>query len=150
MRIETGRWNKPLPIPVSERTCKYCNEEAIDNESHFLLKCPTFVNQTRCFLGRLSSFVPDFCYLSDNDKLSTIVCPTSARAAKITNKYIGILFRSRQNIDSGEHISNLTFPPNVELYIEEDPSVLDSSSLDGSDSVCSSSADLSCLSVDSD
>ena len=106
LRIETGRWKKP-PIPAPERTCLYCNEEATDNEGHFLLKCPKFANQTHCFLGRLGSIIPDLCYLSDKDKLSTILCPTSAKTAKITNKYISILFQARQNIDSGEHISNL-------------------------------------------
>ena len=146
LKIEKGRWCKPQPIPESERLCMYCSEDAIDNEFHFLMNCPTFANQRRCFYSRLGSLIPGFCNLSDRDKLSTILCPTSSKTGKITNKFIGILFRARQNIDSGDHISNLTFPPNVESYVETDLNVSNSSTLSGSLSGFSSSSDTSGLS----
>ena len=143
LKIETGRWNKPNPIPQSERYCVYCNEEAVDDESHFLLHCPSFVNQRRCFFSRLGCLVPDFVNLSFRDKLLTILCPTSAKAVKVTNKYISILFRARQSIDSGEHVNNMTFPPNIESYFDIDLNVSNCSTLSGTLSVCSSVSDVS-------
>ena len=72
--------------------------------------------------------------MSDSDKVATILCPTSAKAAKITNKYVGILFNAREKIDLGEHSSNLTFPPNIEFYVDGDLNTSDSSSPDGTNS----------------
>ena len=144
--IETGRWGKPKPIPIADRLCKYCSDSKIDNESHFLLGCVTFLNKTRCFENKLSTLVPGFCHLSDNDKLSTVLCPTSAQATKLTNNYISLLFKARMQIDNGEHISNLTFPPNIDFFSEDD--LNGSSDLDpnDSDSECSFHSDLSFMS----
>ena len=146
LRVESGRWSKPHPIPESERFCLYCSEDAVDNECHFLQVCPSFANQRRCFYSRLGSLMPNFCNLSDRDKLSTISCSTSAKAAKVTNKYISIVFRARQNIDSGDHISNLTFPPMVEFYVESDLNLSNCSTFSGTLSSCSFSSDTSGLS----
>ena len=79
--------------------------------------------------------------MSDRDKLSTILCPTSTKAAKNTNKYISILFKAREKIDSGDHISILTLPPMVEDYFETDLNISNSSSLSGTLSFCSSNVD---------
>ena len=146
LRIETGRWGKPKPTPIEDRLCKYCPDSKVDNESHFLLGCATLMNKTRCFENKLSTLVPGFNHLSDEDKLSIVLCPTLAQATKLTNKYIDILFKARTHIDNGEHISNLTFPPNLQYFTEDDLNV--SSSLDCTDSdlECSFQSDLSSLS----
>ena len=146
MGIETGRWGKPKHIPIAERLCKYCPDSKIDNESHFLLGCVTILNKTECFEGKLSTLVPGFCHLSDKDKLSTVLCPTSARATKLTNKYISLLFKARMQIDSGEHISNLTFPPNLDSFSENDLNVSSVLNPNDSDSERSFQSDLSFLS----
>ena len=132
--IETGRWAKPWPIPLSDRVCKYCSDGAIDSEYHFLLGCATFANKTRCFESKLSAMVPGFSSLTSNDKISTILCPTTATAAKLVNKYIDILFKSRKCIDSGEHISCLTFPPNIEQLYSDDLNISNVSDLSSYDS----------------
>ena len=146
LRIETGRWAKPKPIPLEDRLCKYCSDSKIDNESHFLLGCATFMNKTRCFESKLSTLVPDFYQLSNENKLSTILCPTSAQATKLANKYIDILFKARNHIDNGEHISNPTFPPNLEYFTEDDLNVSSSTDCTASDMESASQDDLSFLS----
>ena len=40
--IESGRWNKPHPIPRNERLCQICNK--LEDEHHFLLECSLFTD----------------------------------------------------------------------------------------------------------
>ena len=40
MAIETGRYSKPK-TPHNERFCKFCKDQ-VEDESHFLLKCPKY------------------------------------------------------------------------------------------------------------
>ena len=61
-----------------------------------------------------------------------MLCPTTASAAKLVNKYIDILFKSRKCIDSGEHISCLTFPPTTEQLGSADLNISTVSDSDGS------------------
>ena len=55
-----------------------------------------------------------------------LLCPGMRRwefaniAAKLINKYIGIMFRARDRIELGEHPSCLTFQPQITQYIESD------------------------------
>ena len=134
LALETGRWRKPKPIPLDERVCRYCSSGLIDDEKHFLLKCNTFRNKTRCFESKLSSLIPWYNSLADSAKLATILCPTSGPAAKLANKYINILFKARTSIDNGEHISNLTFPPNIEHFSSDEFDLSNMSHLTTSDS----------------
>ena len=39
LRIETGRWSN---IPPNEHFCELCNSDSIEDEYHFVLKCPFF------------------------------------------------------------------------------------------------------------
>ena len=130
LRIETGWWTRPNPTSLADRTCLYCQEGVIDNECHFLLGSPTVANQTRCFVGKISSLNSSFFHMSESDKVATILCPTSAKAAKITNKFVSILFNARERIDLGEHSSNLTFPPNIDSYTDGDLNISDCSNPD--------------------
>ena len=42
LRIETGRYNKPLKIPASERFCLQCDLNEIEDEFHFIMKCQKY------------------------------------------------------------------------------------------------------------
>ena len=44
--IETDRYVKPKSMPCSERICKHCNLNLIENEFHFLSQCSLY-NQER-------------------------------------------------------------------------------------------------------
>ena len=48
LAIETGRHAKPK-IAKEERKCKYCNLDDVEDEKHFLLKCPLY-NEERLSL----------------------------------------------------------------------------------------------------
>lgn len=53
LEIETGRWHKPLPIPLNDRKCMLC--KCVEDELHFLLICP-LLSELR------QKYIPNFYY----------------------------------------------------------------------------------------
>ena len=104
--IETGRFKTPV-TPIHQRTCQYCNfgsqaphpPSPVDDEFHFLVQCPLFSNERKSFFEKLGSIMPSFPQLSLENKFKTIVCPTSAKAAKLANRFIQLMFNTRSKID---------------------------------------------------
>lgn len=50
LRIEVGRFNRE---PLKERICGYCKENEVESEMHFVLTCPLYETERRCFLVEL-------------------------------------------------------------------------------------------------
>ena len=71
----------------------------VDDEFHFLVQCPLFSNERKSFFEKLGSIMPSFPQLSLENKFKTIVCPTSAKAAKLANRFIQLMFNTRSKID---------------------------------------------------
>ena len=42
LRIETGRYAMPSPIPADQRTCWVCNNTEIEDEPHFMFSCKLY------------------------------------------------------------------------------------------------------------
>ena len=42
LRIESGRWSKPNPTPVEQRTCIVCNR--LEDEYHFVIECNLYTD----------------------------------------------------------------------------------------------------------
>ena len=129
LAIEQGRYQN---IPPDKRFCVYCSggqheplgrggdggrdqvQGEIDDEMHFLLSCNRFTTSRLCFFKRIEKFVPNILKLSKIDILKTLLCPTTPQAGKVTNKFIGIMFRARSDIDSGQSYRNYpTWEPNM-------------------------------------
>ena len=106
LRVESGRYTSPI-TPLSERKCVYCESGECDTEHHFILFCDTFRLKRQCFFGRLSVIYPDFLSLSDEQKLTAILCPSTAEIAKCVSKYLGIMTKIRKEIDLGLNKDNL-------------------------------------------
>lgn len=115
LEVEVMRYHVPS-VPYCERYCKYCTMQVPGNEAHFLRFCETFINKRQCLLGKLSSINPNILKYSPDEQVKIMLCPSSAQATKLVNKYIHILMKARENIDNGDHITNLTFPPNIQNY----------------------------------
>ena len=58
----------------------------------------------------MSSVLPNFQSLSLEQKVKTILCPTSEILTKVVNKYIRIMFNARDNIDEGVDINKSCYP----------------------------------------
>ena len=98
LEVETGRYNN---IPYDQRQCEFCPPDQNNNigtETHFLLDCTTFSDERRCLFSRMSLIMPNFQSMSKENKVSTLLCPATPRAAKLVNKYIGLLFKLRDQI----------------------------------------------------
>jgi hypothetical protein len=52
LRIEKGRWAKLKP---EERTCVFCETDAIEDEAHFMLDCETYEGLRQRMWTRLDS-----------------------------------------------------------------------------------------------
>ena len=106
--VETMRYQRPK-IPESERFCKYCTPSGtdndlagyVDNEQHFLVSCASSTLKRNCLFGRMESIRPGFLTLPPTQKAATLLCPTSTITAKLSNKYIMILFKIRKMLDEG-------------------------------------------------
>ena len=52
LRVETGRYAKPK-LPRDERYCQICNTNNVEDEFHFLLKCPAYHDQRSTLFNSL-------------------------------------------------------------------------------------------------
>ena len=72
----------------------------------------------------MASVLPNFMSLSNEQKLKTILCPTSEIATKLVNKYIRLLFKTRKLLDDGVAALNGGYASGVitlnEFYIDSD------------------------------
>ena len=66
--IETGRYAKPRSLPRSERICKHCNFNYIENEFHFLSRCSLYETERAKMYNQVHHRNNNFISLSDNDK----------------------------------------------------------------------------------
>ena len=111
LRVESGRYTSPV-TPLSQRTCVYCDSGECDTELHAILVCDTFKLKRQCFLSRLSALCPNFTHLTAEQQLTTLLCPATTEIAKCVSKYLGIISKTRKEIDLGLKTEAL------QLYIE--------------------------------
>ena len=122
--IEKGRWTKPV-TPLDQRICVYCSDAtatttptsprpppvapppgSVDNEHHFLIQCSRFANERIAVFAEMSSLMPDFMQMSDQHKFKILLCPTSPQAAKLTNRFIKLMFECRAKIENSQAVTN--------------------------------------------
>ena len=61
----------------------------------------TFSIKRNCFLGKITSLLPDFGQLSPDQNLLTILCPANAEIALCVSKYLKIISETRMKLDLG-------------------------------------------------
>ena len=79
----------------------------MDTEQNLLMQCPSFATSRNCLYGKMSSIILSFHNLTENKKFTRSLCPKTAQEAKLTNKFIKIMFDWREKVDNGYSIENL-------------------------------------------
>ena len=118
--VELGRRTQPI-TPFELRHCKYCQEMGgdssepnlnfVDTEFHFLVQCSSFSIKRNCLYGKMSSLLPNFMQLSDDQKFMQLLCPITPQSAKLVNKFCKIMFECRKKIDEGSTLEDIGFRP---------------------------------------
>ena len=67
LRIETGRFTRES---IESRVCIFCNQNAVENETHFLLHCNLYNDLRELYLN---SDIENWLLLSDGEKLFSYV-----------------------------------------------------------------------------
>ena len=62
--------------------------------------------------NRLDALYPTFLTLNDEQRLSVVLCPSTLEIAKCVSKYLGIMTKTRKEIDLGLN------PDNLNLYLK--------------------------------
>ena len=50
LEVESGRWVKPNQVPYNERKCSNCS--VLEDEFHFILECPLYVDLRKKYISR--------------------------------------------------------------------------------------------------
>ena len=98
LKIETGRYNN---IPRDEMLCSLCDCNRIDDETHFLLDCPSFSWIREMFFFKLEPKIP-FLRLQPHETLLSHLINSSDYFIKIQLiSIISSCFELRDKVVSG-------------------------------------------------
>ena len=89
LRVETGRWDKPVATEYKDRKCKICNFGDIEDEYHLVLKCPVYSSIRRRCIPR------PYWYRPNMVKFQNFFGKKSAHVIKALAKYTYLAFRRR-------------------------------------------------------
>lgn len=63
--LETGRFTG---LPVDERNCQICNRGSVEDEIHFVCKCPRYNVLRNVLYDAVITHHPEFVFLNDDSK----------------------------------------------------------------------------------
>lgn len=79
LHVETGRFTN---TKLEERLCMICNQNVIEDESHFLFHCNAYDLPRNAWINSIYRNCPDFHYLEDKDQLNYIFSDIPRSTAK--------------------------------------------------------------------
>ena len=94
--IETGRHEKPI-IPLNCRICKYCQQDSIDDEQHFLVDCHFHDEDRYTLLEVMSNYINDIDGKNSREKFILIMKCKEIPALNALGKYIHNGFQKRKS-----------------------------------------------------
>ena len=77
------------------------SEPKIDDELH-LFNCDRFLSKILCLRLKMNSILPGFLCLNEQEQFVSLMCPSTPKLIKLVNKFIRILFESRDRVQNGE------------------------------------------------
>ena len=106
LRVETGRWTFPK-TEFENRICLYCDSEDIDTELHCITQCKLTESNRNRFYNILCSMDHSFLSMNNEIKLIHILCPTDPVRAKLSNKYLELIVKTRALVDQGKPVDSI-------------------------------------------
>ena len=98
LAIETGRFTRPK-TPVNDRICIHCNDNQVENEEHFLLKCPKFLNERVIMYQNISEAIPSNMNLDIPNRFIALMTSQEKIVTDAPGRYVTNSMKSRnQNI----------------------------------------------------
>ena len=92
LAVETGRYNN---IPIEYRLCTFCENDAVEDECHFLFKCQLYDDLREEFLSQIRETDINFDQKNECEKLQVLM---SDDLVKSTAKFLYNCFYKRRHI----------------------------------------------------
>lgn len=97
LRINTGRYeNQGAPIPVEERICRSCNNNQLENITHFIMECEKYSTLRELFIPNITEKYPNFITLSPKEKKTLLLNEKSPHLCNIIGKYLHDIYMQRK------------------------------------------------------
>ena len=106
LEIEKGRYTGHR---VEERICKLCNTE-VEDETHFLLRCPALENKRSEFINDFEIKYKNFKNLPNESKLVWLMSAEDKFIIKKTSMLLSTLYKERNLIICRENESSVVCP----------------------------------------
>lgn len=90
LEIEKGRIRN---IPVEQRTCKMCDLQTVEDETHFLIQCPKYRDQREKLFDTIRVTFRDISGLADTDKLCELL--SNEKLSKLVANFIAECYHIR-------------------------------------------------------
>ena len=97
LEIERGRHHRPV-VPRENRLCKFCNNNQIEDESHFIFECTQFEPQRSNFLQKCYNLFPSTKLLNNQDLLQFIFMNPNPQLLSDLISYIHNISNTRSQL----------------------------------------------------
>jgi hypothetical protein len=93
LMVEVGRYTK---IKLEDRKCPNCNLEEIEDENHFLLTCPLYMEQRNALLRKVKEITPNIENLDKKDQFVWIMSNDSKPVISAVADYLVSAMKKRE------------------------------------------------------
>ena len=97
LRIETGRYALPQPIPPGERYCWFC-QNTVEDEVHFLLECPAYEDNRKHLQRSNTNLNRNFVHWPNGFKFNFIMQNKDPSLQLALAKFIKKSLEKRQDL----------------------------------------------------
>lgn len=98
LRVETER-HKRNPIYRSQRICKFCNHNVIEDEEHFITQCPSYENLRQQLFLYVTKNCRNFANLDDKTKFTWLMTTEDNSIIQKLCHFLIYSLKIRSNLD---------------------------------------------------
>ena len=99
LEIEKGRYKN---IKSDKRICKNCQTLEIEDEFHFLIRCPKYLTEREFLFTYISKYCLNFNLLSDQNKFVWLMTTEDINIIQKLANYIHSCFEIRKTLDASK------------------------------------------------